>query len=508
LHRLAPEYVRGLAERMVEKRPDFVGFTSAFQQSTSALALARYIKQLNPAVHTVMGGGSCDGQQGAAVHRNFPFIDFVMRGEGERALPQLIHAVSEGWSLKEIDGLCWSDPDGRPVVNPLSVGCLPPSEMVAPDFTSYFDRLATSVVSHGIKPKLVVESSRGCWWGEKHHCAFCGLNGLSLEFRGKDPDVFYTELMSLVDRHKVRDVLVVDNILDPAYFTSLLPRIAASGRNLHVRCAVKSNLDAPQMQVLAEAGFVEVQAGIENLSSRVLEIMNKGVTGCQNVRILRDAQTSGVTIRWNYLFGFPGETDEDYQSVVDQMPALHHLMPATGAYPIVIERFSPYFDQPELGFADRSPTRQYKLIYDLPESELEDLAYLFGVSAVGIDDPMVATLRAAIEEWRGARPTSSLTHHDLGGEIILTSSGRQVDWHTLRLVEPMEIDAFRLLDQPITQKALVSRLSADASRVAMLLRTWRAAGIVFEDGDQFVHVAPRSMSQEPGEPEREGEAAV
>ncbi len=100
------------------------------------------------------------------------------------------------------------------------------------------------------------------------------------------------------------------------------------------------------------------------------------MTGCQNVRLLRDAETVGVNLSWNYLYGFPGETEQDYDEIVGQLPALHHLGPPANSTRLKVERFSPYFDRPELGFGDLRPAAHYQHIYDLPEAELADLVYI------------------------------------------------------------------------------------------------------------------------------------
>lgn len=508
LHRLAPEFVSELAARIVQQAPDVVGFTSTFQQNTAALATARYVKRLDPTIRTAFGGANCDGEQGAALHRNFPFVDFVVRGEGEAAFPQLLSALAgetpagaesaggERPELAGIEGLCWAAPDGRRVANPMSTKPLPPAEIVAPDYTGYFERLAASRARTWVEPRLVVEGARGCWWGEKHHCTFCGLNGSFMQFRSKSPGQFYDEIIGLAERHQVLDMFVVDNILDMGYVNTLLPRLAESGYDLRLQYEIKANMKSAQVQALADAGVVSVQPGIENLNGRVLKIMDKGVTGCLNVRMLRDAETSGVSVSWNYLYGFPGETDEDYLDVIAQLPALHHLAPADGSTRIAIERFSPFFNRPELGFSDLRPAPQYQLIYDLPESELMDLAYLFDVPPQGIGEQVEARLAEAVEEWQSEYPRSRLSFRDLGEEIILVSRRRHFDWHVLRLTAPDEIAAFRLLDQPHTVESLAQRLSRPEPELAALLRDWRDLGLVFADGGQFIQVAPRSMNQQ------------
>ncbi|MGI5451625.1 hypothetical protein ACQEWB_00215 [Streptomyces sp. CA-249302] len=74
----------------------------------------------------------------------------------------------------------------------------------------------------------MVEGARGCWWGEKHHCTFCGLNSSFMEYRSKSPDAFYDEVVRQVERHQVLDLYVVDNILDMKYLPTVLPRMHES----------------------------------------------------------------------------------------------------------------------------------------------------------------------------------------------------------------------------------------------------------------------------------------
>src|SRR5262249_6197562 len=152
-----------------------------------------------------------------------------------------------------------------------------PTEIVSPDYDGYFERLESSTARDWVEPKLVVEGSRGCWWGEKHHCTFCGLNGSFMEFRSKSPMAFYHEIIRLVGRHQVLDMYVVDNILDMKYLSSLLPKLQESGYDLRLQYEIKSNLRRDQLATLYDAGLVNVQPGIESLSNRVLKIMDKGV---------------------------------------------------------------------------------------------------------------------------------------------------------------------------------------------------------------------------------------
>ncbi|OKI02315.1 B12-binding domain-containing radical SAM protein [Streptomyces sp. CB02923] len=501
LHRLAPLFVGETAARITAGGPDVVGFTTTFAQNAAALATARAVKVRAPRAVTVFGGANCDGPQGAALHRNFPFVDFVVRGEGEAAFPQLLAALRDGGEFAGISGLCWRDTGGRCVTNPMEAKPLPPAALVTPEYGDYFDRHARSTAGSWVEPRIVVEGSRGCWWGEKHHCTFCGLNGSFMEFRSKNPQRFVDEILGLVERYRILDVWVTDNILDMAYLTSMAPRLQESGYDLRLCYEIKSNLRREQLRTLSAAGIGYIQAGVENLSSRVLKLMDKGVTGCQNVRLLRDAETVGMNLNWNYLYGFPGESEEDYDEVCDQVPALHHLTPPFNATRLKVERFSPYFDRPELGFDNLRPASHYHHIYDLPDSELADLVYLFDSPKRGIPPSCLDRLKQAVSGWKDAYVHCRLTHCDLGDHIVLVDTRPGFTWHLLDLTDPLETTVFRLLDMPhspasLLRKAAARHADATENRIGELLARWRRLGLVFTDGGQYIHIAPAVANQD------------
>ncbi|RYJ30625.1 hypothetical protein CU044_0968 [Streptomyces sp. L-9-10] len=505
LHRLVPEFVSEIAQRIVDDAPDVVGFTSTFQQNTAALAAARQVKRLAPHIVTVIGGANCDGEQGATVHRNFPFVDYVIRGEGEAAFPRLLAALGEEQpDLSTVTGLCHRGPDGVSTANAMATSPLPPATILPPDYSGYFERLGASVARNWVEPKLVVEGARGCWWGEKHHCTFCGLNGSFMQFRSKSPDTFYDEIMDLARRHRVLDMYVVDNILDMGYLSTVLPRIIESGYDLRLHIEIKANMRRAHLRTLSDAGLIYVQPGIESLNSRVLDLMDKGVSGCQNVRMLRDGAETGLSVSWNYLHGFPGESAEDYDPVIAQIPALEHLNPPVDlSARIAIERFSPYFNRPELGFSGLRPEAHYRFTYDLPEEELYGLAYVFEAPERGIGKPTVTALNAALAAWRKHHADARLTQADLGDRIVLVSKRRAFEWRAMELTDPYEIAAFRLLDQPHTPSALTRKAAGrvpggalQEDEVQDLLDRWVGLGLVFTDNGQYVHIAPSAVNED------------
>ncbi|MEO3778875.1 RiPP maturation radical SAM C-methyltransferase [Micromonospora sp. B11E3] len=496
----AEDFVDLVTDEVLALRPTVVGFSTTFMQNVPSLAVARRIKAREPGIRIVFGGGNCDGPMGVALHRNYPYLDFVVRGEGEVAFPKLLAVLAENPSpsaLATVPGLCWRDEDGTARQNPQPPP-LPMTQVPRPDFDDWFAQLEASPVNAHIEPKLVMETARGCWWGEKHHCTFCGLNGTLMTFRAKSPETVLAELEELTGRHRTLDVIMVDNIIDNSFPTTVLPRIAELGWDLRLHYEVKSNLKPAEIESFRAARVSHVQPGIESLVSPVLKIMDKGVSGVRNVRTLRDCESAGLTVTWNWLYGFPEERVEDYQPVLRQLPALMHLQPPAGAARILLERFSPYFENPALGFPQRWTAQAYRHVYDLPEADLRDMVYLFETNPAGISEEQALQLRALLDAWNAGYPDSTLVRVDEPDAIVVED--RRVGWPATdhRIADPLHRAAYLALEPGRSLPALRRELAGagfavpDAELLAVLAG-FVERGLAFVENGQWIALATSTI---------------
>ncbi|MDB5937336.1 MAG: Radical [Massilia sp.] len=487
-------FVEALAREIAADPPDVVGFTSTFMQNVPSLALARQLKRLVPDLVTVLGGSNCDGIQGAALHRNFSQLDFVVSGEGERALPALLNRLADGGGLDGIPGLSRRE-HGHSVTNPPATSALPFAMVPAPDYTAFFDQLEESNLP-AVSPRLVLETSRGCWWGERHQCTFCGLNGSNINFRSKAPERIAAEVRDLAERHRILDFIMVDNILDMQYLSTAMPELAALDCDLRIHYEIKSNLSRDALRSLREANVLYVQPGIESLSNHVLRLMDKGVSSAHNVRMLRDAQDLGLNVTWNILYGFPGETEQDYRDMIERFTALEHLQPPTGAWRIALERFSPYFESPEQGFMFRRPARIYDFIYQIPRDELYDVVYLFDCHESGITGAIEDDVKEASARWAKAHTHSSLSYwvDDAGGVVI---EDRRASWpHEVIALDEVASTVYLGLFRGAGREGIRRRLSeagltVTADGLEQLLSWMVQRGLAYEDEQRYVALALR-----------------
>lgn len=489
----AADFIAQASEEILALEPDLVGFSSTFQQNVPSLALAKHLKRERPSLPILFGGGNCEIPMGPALHRNFTFLDYVVSGEAEVAFVALIDSLSGERAISSVPGLTWRGPEGGSVFNG-PAGMVPVDLIPSPDYTGWFRALERSPVRENVQPKLLFEAARGCWWGEKHQCTFCGLNGSTMKFRAKSAEAVWDALKELVTRHQVLDIVMVENIMDKRHARELLPRISDAGWDLRLYYEVKANLRVEQLALFRNAGVSHIQPGIESLSTRVLALMDKGVHSTQNIQVLRDCECNQLTVDWNFLYGFPGEEDADYLTVIEQLPALVHLQPPAGATRIILERFSPYFERPELGFAERRPAEFYHYLYDLPANEIFDIGYQFGTTAHGLTGATEEALRGRVAWWRDNYPGSSLVYARAGDAVHIYDARAGWSQRRITIGMPALAAAYLLLMTPRTVPGLVRHLTeqgfaTDEQEIRDWLSWARAAGLVFEDGGRIVALA-------------------
>jgi ribosomal peptide maturation radical SAM protein 1 len=376
--RILPAYLDRIAAADHWGEYAIVGFSSTFQQNVASLALARRIKARWPRMLIVFGGANVDGEMGAELLRAFEWVDIVVSGEGDAALPALLTSVKAGLDPAGIAGVLKRGPGG--VVSGAQsqpTGTL--DDLPTPDYHGYFRQARELGLDDDLAPHIRIpfESSRGCWWGAKHHCTFCGLNGLGMGYRVKKPERVLRELDDLSAAHGSTRFDAVDNILSLGYLDTLFAEIADAKLDFRFFYEVKANMGRDKIRKLAHGGVESVQPGIESMSTHVLQLMRKGSTMLQNVLCLKWCSYYRIGVAWNLLHGFPGELEEDYVAQLKVLRAITHLQPPKGFDRIWLERFSPYYTEAEtFGVRSVTPSASYTEVY--PEHvTLDRLAYFF-----------------------------------------------------------------------------------------------------------------------------------
>lgn len=468
---------------------DLVGFTTTFTL-VPALAMAKAMRESGAKTPIVFGGSHCDGSLGAALMRQFPWIDFVIRGEGERSIVLLAKQLDQpGVELDSIDGLLWWEGHHlrTPSVEMARIANL--DSVPLPRYDDWLGQLTSFGWNDPDNLRIPIETSRGCWYGDRNRCVFCGLNGLNDQFRSKSTDRVLMEFDHLLS-YGIRSFNAVDNVLDPAHFKGLLPRLASIEPKATWFFEIRPTVTKGQLLALRNAGIRFLQPGIESLNSRLLGLMNKGTNAFQNVRLLRWTAELGMPVFWNMLFGLPGESPKDYDTITELIPSLVHLFPPLAACNrIHVDRFSPLFARHR---AVISPNPAYGQAMGLSSQEVDSLAYHFEFDTEHGMDPDVCSaierLNAAVENWQAQVGQSSLVSLDRSGKrwVFDTRPGSSVAEICL---EGAWAKIHRALDVGASMEELLRASSEDNGCVTGILEVFLSRRWIVRLDDHYLNVA-------------------
>jgi ribosomal peptide maturation radical SAM protein 1 len=511
---IVPPFLEACVDEILAAAPSLVAFLApqhrfvpmAYTQSVPSLALAKLLRarQLGPTI--VFAGVNCTGAMGVALHRCFPWIDVVIRGDAETILPALAGDLACGSPLRPQPGLIYRS-NGQSVVLDEGPGGGPSlDDLPLPNHDEYFDRLRKTGFCEEVLPSVTLpyEASRGCWWGAVSPCTFCGLNGTSMAFRSKQPEHVVEELTQLASRYGCLNFNMVDNIMDPQHLRDVLPRLRECDFSIFYE--VKANLTKEQLRLLREAGVDRFQPGIESLSTPILKLMRKGVTALQNVRLLKWCAEYGIRVFWNLLYGIPGEPVAEYERMAEVMPSLTHLMPPQ-LVPLWVARFSPYFERPaEFGLEILGPAAHYRVVYPVDTEALHDLAHVFEHRHVDGRDPerYVQAVRAIVEDWTRDQATGYRSLRYRRGFDFLRISDRRPNLpardYTLREVEARIYLACADGRTPTAAHAAVSgaaRAGVSVEDVRELLDELVTRRLVYEEDGHYLSLAlPGTLLEE------------
>jgi ribosomal peptide maturation radical SAM protein 1 len=342
-------------------------------------------------------------------------LDFVFSGPALRSFPELVRRLADGDEdgCHELTGVYSRRKLARlgltPAGTPAEVGPDLDIDVEVPldydDFLASFDeKLGTATEP----PQLVFETSRGCWWGERAHCTFCGLNKNTMGYRAMRPDLAVELIRSLfrwADRTSV--VMCVDNILQRQYVKEVFPYLDTPPE-VPIFYQLKANLNEQEVAAMARANVKLITPGFESLNSNTLKLMDKGVSAFHNLQVMKHCTLYDVHPGWNILVGSPGEPAETYEKYVHDLPLFVHLPPPQGLFSIHFNRYSPYFMYPEKWGLDLVPVDYYSLVYPFPPESIHNIAYDWTDQNLEADylqalarwiDPVQEKIRAWRRKW-------------------------------------------------------------------------------------------------------------
>jgi ribosomal peptide maturation radical SAM protein 1 len=496
-----PKYLNDCLNVILENQYSMIGFTCMFDQTIANLALAKLVKQRIPQILICFGGYALEGIVGYQILNSFNFVDIVVQGDGEPTISELAFLSVGQQEITQIPNIIYRDKiDTTVKVNKRIKIQLKDSP--DPNYQSYFKNLEILKQENKVEIRpnvLSIESSRGCWWGEKSHCVFCGIDDDTLKYRQKSSELAVDMFYRMYDKYPNYTFRLVDYILPYKYFKSVLPVLADDNRDLKISCEMKSNITYHNFSLLKNAGFVQVQPGIESFSTNALKSMKKGVSGIQNILTLKLGKLLGLKIDWNFLYGFPDDRIEDYRPLIKTIPLLYHFDPPHSCTNVLITRFAPLQTTPEkFGIQKSKAHMTYETIFSEKyrkeiEFELDNFCYIFKTNWSNSDE-LEFTYRLIDSQVNFWKSTTSNANCKLEHQIFEDS----ITFTDNRLLnnEPRKICLGRLhsiiyqsIDTEIKSKNSLIKLFSDVvnqEQIDSILKELIEHRIVYQENEKYL----------------------
>ena len=419
--------------------------TNILGQVNCGIALLSKIKQQRPDVVTIIGGGNCEGEMAEGIASLSPAVDYIFSGESEMIFLDFLQGFSSRKlpSQRILSGEALKDLNDLPFV----------------DYDIFLKQVSSFLGENALKhAKIWYESSRGCWWGEKGKCRFCGEYNIS--FRKKSPDKRAQELRQLQHLRPNTMVFTTDAVFP---YQDVLPQLFPAEAFPPLSCQLKVDTSLQDLIHVKNANIHAILPGIETFSTKILQLMNKGTTARQNLIFLRNAASVGFYVDWFMLWGFPGDRISEYEDILRMLPLIRHLQPPRKFESMQLMRFSPYVRTPQkYEISKLRPWPAYHVIYP-DRADIEKLAYYYHAdypSEAREHPELILKIANEITRWRRVWENAILKMLPFAGSYIIydrRNNGAPPKKHFVHRSRAQEVMAYRKYNESEPQQWALER---------------------------------------------------
>lgn len=301
---LSNKYVSKFLDLIAENVPDLLGMTLFSGELNDIYEICRLIKRNFKSVSIVLGGPHATAMPGETLTQ-IPECDFLVRGEGENILVDLIRHLSGEKSLREIRGLSFRENGNN--YHCEDAGITRDLDTVPfPDRDSLIDHYRRGdyrSLAFGM-PADIITTSRGC----PFNCHFCSK--VCRQYRSRSPENVLSEIDWIIANIKPQHIQVVDDsfTIEKNRCREILDGIIE--RDYPCRFSVRSRANAINPELLGlmkRAGVETIIYGLESGSQTMLNAFNKKTTVIQNINACTMARKAGLNSIGNMLLFYPGE---------------------------------------------------------------------------------------------------------------------------------------------------------------------------------------------------------
>ena len=320
-----------IERRIAEASPDIVGATAITPSIYKAERALQLAKKAAPHCVTLLGG----------IHATFmykqvlseaPWIDAIVRGEGEEILVETVRAIESGefkTSRRAIKGLAFLDetPEGPRIVSTQAAATVKNLDAINPDWGILeWDKYNYIPMNSRV---AIPNMARGC----PFTCSFCSQWKFWRDYRVRDPKKVVDEIEALFNKYNVKFFILADEepTINRKKFILFCEELIARGLNKKVLWGINTRVtdilrDEALLPLYRKAGLIHVSLGTEAAAQLKLDRFNKETKVADNKRAIQLLREAGIVVEAQFIVGLENETaatlEETYQMSQDWKPDL------------------------------------------------------------------------------------------------------------------------------------------------------------------------------------------
>ena len=283
--------------------PDVIGITAFSVKFSAARRIAALAKSYDKTIPVVMGGQHATIMTNDVL--NCPDIDFVVRGEGERTIVELIEQIEGGQHWEAIDGLSYKS-SGQIIHNRDRMLNMDLDSLAMPDRGALYD-----VKNYHPNSLARIFASRGC----PFKCTYCGTQNIwTNRVRHHSPRRIIEEIELVKQQYGSSYFTFFDDVfgLNKQRTLSLTHEMIDAKLGIQWDCLTRVNLMSDEILIsMKKAGCVKIDIGVESGSQRILEDTQKGITIDEIVEGVKLIKKHSIFVYVFLMIGLPSEIESD-----------------------------------------------------------------------------------------------------------------------------------------------------------------------------------------------------
>jgi anaerobic magnesium-protoporphyrin IX monomethyl ester cyclase len=322
---------------LIEQKPLVVGIYVNLMTKLNALSSISFIKEKLPYTKIILGGPEVHHSAENFLHHG---ADFIVIGEGEETMLELVQRITsldsdkEIDSFKNIDGIAFLNnntfvkTNEREKIKDINELAVPNRKKV--NLRLYLDAWK----KHHGKNAISVSTMRGC----PYTCKWCSRAVYGLSYRRRSPEKVVEELEVIKKDYNPDSLWFVDDVftISHKWLKSFAEELKKKNVLIPYECITRADrMNEEVITLLKETGCFRVWIGAESGSQKVIDLMDRRVDVNQVRDMIRLTRKHGIEAGTFIMLGYPGETEQDIEETI------HHLKQSnpdhftiTVAYPI------------------------------------------------------------------------------------------------------------------------------------------------------------------------------